>query len=143
MSEADELRGLISQLSLTLMGAVADGSTATQLGNETIDSLSVAKSRMTDSRVTALQAIGQLQDAEQQAQLLFQKTVSAEASDLIGQIRKARELVNNYVNHLTYRIDRLDQLTALMNQWVTYEMSQSGSHLRVANDKLQELSLRY
>lgn len=143
MTEADGVKALIQQVGESIVHAVAEGSTATSLGNETIDLLVAMRLRMMDSRVTALQALGHLQEAETQAQLLFNKTVSAEASDVIGQLRKAKDLVSTYVNQLANRIREAEKFINLMSYWVDTEMSASGSNLQVVSQKLDELYHRY
>lgn len=143
MTEADGIKALILEVGSVLRTAVADGSAATQLGYETVANLDIALVRMRDSRATALQEIGNLQEAEELAQRLFSQTVSAEASDVLAQLARAREQVTNYVNHLANRIKETEKFVNLLNHWVNTEMSESGSHVQVAAEKLTELYNRY
>lgn len=143
MTEADEVKHAIGELTYNLTGIVADGSAATEAGNIGVRHLLNAKIEFDSAKVHALQALGNLQEAIGQANNLFFKTTSAEASNIIAQLNTARELVNEYVNLLSNRIQTLNVAIGVLKMGTSTKMSESGSHIRVAMEELAKLYGRY
>lgn len=143
MTEADELKHLLSELAVDLFNATGDGSAATQRSNDALIALAVFTTAITDARAHAYQELGNLQDAHAKAQRVFNKSLTAESAEIISQVEQAKERVNTYANRMRNRIDEADKLTNLLNHWIDTEMSASGNNIRIASDKLTELYNRY
>jgi hypothetical protein len=142
-TEADGVKHLLALLAVDLQNATGDGSAATEKSNQARLTLSVLRRDLADARAHAYQELGHLQEAQAKAQLVFNETLSVEASNILAQLDVARERVNLFANRLSNRINEMDKFFNLLTHWIETEMSASGGNVRVAAEELTALYNRY
>ena len=132
--ESDELKGLVAQIARTLQESVGNGAASEQEGLHALAAISLARRNMEDSRVHALQQIGNLQEIRDLLNLLFQNSLAAEVSETIAKVQEAITKIENYANHLANRVKEMDKLGHLLEHWLVTEVESAGAdHVRISD----------
>jgi hypothetical protein len=139
MTEADEVKARIMELVYSARPVVANGSAAVEDAYHAIDFLKGAADRLKGSRVHAQQELAGLKGLIDQAtSLVASSPNNFELMLAQSNLEQARLQVENYASRVTFSIDKLNALIAVVQHRVDTEINESGTLVRMAMESYSE-----
>lgn len=138
MTHADEIKMRIDQILNTALSVVANGAGAMTEVNEALQQLEASKEKLIGSRVFALQALDYLTQMTDKTRALLAGTGNMEVMTSLASFERARQQVEDYANHLQFKIDDLDRFMLVVGTMRRdQELDPSGIAVRAGIEVLQ------